>query len=232
MPVGKKLAVVLTVVVAGASVALFFRKDASQLKFWQTGPEDPFGRPVERRVKTDTARTQRGPSAKAISQRGAAQRVGAAATAAISEPKGLGPDSQPRFQKNLNPVGALLPPIEGVVGEDEPDSFGESNSLGKRHFAPTSDATRHVVVDGDTLSSLAVRYLGRAEAYLEIFEFNRDVLASPDLLPIGAVLRIPPQRAPGVVKGPHGIAQVGAELEPESPLKMVPLRATPGRNAP
>jgi hypothetical protein len=33
--------------------------------------------------------------------------------------------------------------------------------------------------------------LGRADAYHQIYELNRDVLSTPDLLPIGAVLRIP-----------------------------------------
>ena len=32
------------------------------------------------------------------------------------------------------------------------------------------------------------------DRYLEIFELNRDVLASPDLLPIGRQLKIPPRR--------------------------------------
>lgn len=53
-------------------------------------------------------------------------------------------------------------------------------------------ATRtHTVVDGDTLPDLARRYLGAAERYLEIYQWNSDVLANPDVLPIGQLLRIP-----------------------------------------
>lgn len=52
-------------------------------------------------------------------------------------------------------------------------------------------AKTHRVRDGDTLSELARRYLGRRERFLEIFEANRDKLATPDLLPIGKELRIP-----------------------------------------
>jgi len=37
---------------------------------------------------------------------------------------------------------------------------------------------------------LAAKYLGRADRYGEIFDTNRDVLRSPDLLPIGKVLKI------------------------------------------
>jgi nucleoid-associated protein YgaU len=50
---------------------------------------------------------------------------------------------------------------------------------------------RHRIVDGDTLPQLAQRYLGSAERQGEIFEANRGVLSSPDLLPIGAMLKIP-----------------------------------------
>jgi nucleoid-associated protein YgaU len=56
-------------------------------------------------------------------------------------------------------------------------------------------------VDGDTLASLAKRYLGDAARAGEIFEANRDVLPSPDTLPIGAILRIPP-RCPSEADGP------------------------------
>ena len=48
------------------------------------------------------------------------------------------------------------------------------------------------VRDGDTLPQLAERYLGDARRATEIFEANRDLLTSPDLLPIGALLRVRP----------------------------------------
>ena len=55
-----------------------------------------------------------------------------------------------------------------------------------------SAARRHVVRIGDTLPALARQYLGRSDRYLEIYDFNRDTLASPDLLPLGLELKIPP----------------------------------------
>jgi len=51
--------------------------------------------------------------------------------------------------------------------------------------------SRHRIVDGDTLPRLAERYLGTSRRYLEIYEINRDVLRTPDELPIGVELRIP-----------------------------------------
>jgi nucleoid-associated protein YgaU len=41
------------------------------------------------------------------------------------------------------------------------------------------------------LAELAKRYLGNAGRWSELYDYNRDVLTNPDLLPIGAELRIP-----------------------------------------
>ncbi len=54
----------------------------------------------------------------------------------------------------------------------------------------------HVVADGDSLPEIAERYLRDASRAREIYNLNRDVLNSPDLLPIGAELRIPQSVAP------------------------------------
>jgi nucleoid-associated protein YgaU len=59
---------------------------------------------------------------------------------------------------------------------------------------PAADAVEpidHKIVDGDTLALLAKKYLGDAARSPEIFEANRQVLSDPELLPIGARLRIP-----------------------------------------
>jgi hypothetical protein len=49
----------------------------------------------------------------------------------------------------------------------------------------------HIVIDGDSLKKLASRYLDDPHRDWEIFKLNRDSLRDPELLPIGAVLRIP-----------------------------------------
>ena len=49
----------------------------------------------------------------------------------------------------------------------------------------------HVVHHRDTLEKLAERYLGDASRALELFDLNRDQIANPHLLPVGAELRIP-----------------------------------------
>jgi hypothetical protein len=49
----------------------------------------------------------------------------------------------------------------------------------------------HIIVDGDSLQKLAGRYLDNPSRSVEIFELNRELLSDPDLLPIGAELKIP-----------------------------------------
>ncbi len=48
-----------------------------------------------------------------------------------------------------------------------------------------------VVVPGDTLGAIAWRYYGDALAYLKIYEANKDRLKSPNLIYVGAELRLP-----------------------------------------
>ncbi len=54
-----------------------------------------------------------------------------------------------------------------------------------------SEPIWHVVTDGDSLPKIAQRYLRDANRAREVYDMNRDKLDSPDLLPIGAELRIP-----------------------------------------
>jgi hypothetical protein len=55
----------------------------------------------------------------------------------------------------------------------------------------SAEQRTHIVVDGDSLEKLAGRYLSDPQRSREIFELNRQVLSAPDLLPIGAELKIP-----------------------------------------
>nr|WP_137677717.1 DUF2235 domain-containing protein [Parerythrobacter lutipelagi] len=51
--------------------------------------------------------------------------------------------------------------------------------------------SEHIVLQGETLSLIAERYLGARTRYLEIFEANRDRLDDPDHVMPGTRLRIP-----------------------------------------
>jgi nucleoid-associated protein YgaU len=52
-------------------------------------------------------------------------------------------------------------------------------------------ATTYTVQAGDTLSKIAKEKLGDANAYMEIFNANKDQLSDPDKIKPGQVLKIP-----------------------------------------
>jgi nucleoid-associated protein YgaU len=57
--------------------------------------------------------------------------------------------------------------------------------------APAAAAKTYTVKAGDTLSAIAKAELGNANAYMKIFEANRDQLSDPDKIKPGQVLKIP-----------------------------------------
>jgi nucleoid-associated protein YgaU len=52
-------------------------------------------------------------------------------------------------------------------------------------------AKTYTVKSGDTLSKIAKEHLGDANAYMKIFDLNKDQLTNPDAIKPGQVLRLP-----------------------------------------
>lgn len=52
-------------------------------------------------------------------------------------------------------------------------------------------ARTYTVQAGDTLSKIAKEHLGNANAYMKIFDLNKDQLSDPDKIRPGQVLRLP-----------------------------------------
>jgi hypothetical protein len=114
-------------------------------------------------------------------------------------------------------VARIAIPLESNSGNRQPpdDADGTSTTSVPNHLpaaprvatrTPTPTNTprqalrylQHRVVDGDSLTSLAEKYLGDRNRYPEIFHANRHILASPDILPIGTDLIIPRSATPAV----------------------------------
>jgi LysM repeat protein len=57
--------------------------------------------------------------------------------------------------------------------------------------AAAASSKTYTVKAGDTLSAIAKEHLGSANAYMKIFEANRDQLSDPDKIKPGQVLKIP-----------------------------------------
>ena len=53
------------------------------------------------------------------------------------------------------------------------------------------NAQTYTVQSGDTLSAIAKKFLGNANAYMDIFNANKDQLSDPDKIKPGQVLKIP-----------------------------------------
>ncbi len=212
MRVGKKMMVVLSVLATGASSAFFFRKDNQDVDSAADG--GLFGQRVERRVPAGAAWVRKMNAQQAL-------HAPPPTTASIAAESGA---SEPTFQKTFNPVGTLLGPIDGAPAGDESNEPIAAYQAQQASAGPDGVRT-HVVTDGDTLSRLAAQYLGRADRYLEIFEFNRPLLSSPDLLPIGAALKIPPRAAGQRETQPSSDGGTSPDDAPAvtAPLKLVPV---------
>ena len=81
-----------------------------------------------------------------------------------------------------------------VAGNTEGVSQVDDGGLVVREPEPPS--VHHTVVKGDTLSELAGEYYGVIRLFDAIFEANQPMLAHPDEIYPGQVLRIPPVRTP------------------------------------
>jgi nucleoid-associated protein YgaU len=65
-----------------------------------------------------------------------------------------------------------------------------SADIGIDPSLPVPDQT-YVVAAGDSLSKIAKHFYGNANAYMKIFEANKDQLSDPDKIKPGQTLRIP-----------------------------------------
>lgn len=74
--------------------------------------------------------------------------------------------------------------VEGVETVDDQMTVVQTET-------PEPEATFHTVEKGDTLSKIAKHVYGDAMKYPIIFEANKPMLTSPDLIYPGQVLRIP-----------------------------------------
>jgi len=87
--------------------------------------------------------------------------------------------------KNQNEVNKIWDAIKTV-----PD--WRNDIVGDITVDPNAKAgATYTVKPGDTLSKIAKVHLGDANAYMKIFEANKDQLTDPDKIKPGQVLKIP-----------------------------------------
>jgi len=69
--------------------------------------------------------------------------------------------------------------------------FGEANSSMDESPAANDSGQKYTVQSGDTLAKISIKFYGTSARYLDIYEANRDKLASPSSLEVGQELVIP-----------------------------------------
>jgi nucleoid-associated protein YgaU len=80
-----------------------------------------------------------------------------------------------------------------TIPEWREEVVADIKASGVTGAAAGSDAadTTYTVKSGDTLSKIAKQTLGDANAYMDIFNANKDQLTDPDKIKPGQVLKIP-----------------------------------------
>ncbi len=198
-----KVGLVLGVLLVAVIAVLFFRKDEDeQEKFSQLLPSPE--------AVVDRARDALGPSASepypvapehlADKWNGSLTnqpvRTPAPGRAKSAEPS---PDDGDAASIRSNGPGSvvLLPPESGTTkpaARPKLDALAPVGRTGHSDSASHLNAagvTEYTIQEGDTLSSIASRFLKSSSQYPLIFEANRDVLLDPDHVPVGRTIRIP-----------------------------------------
>lgn len=69
--------------------------------------------------------------------------------------------------------------------------FAEANSTVNEPMPSNTSGRTYIVQRGDTLGKISIRFYGTSARYLDIYEANRDRLASPSSIEVGQELIIP-----------------------------------------
>ena len=195
----KTIVLAVVVLAAGLALAWQFRRPAGP-RFGHAGEfsGDVAAAPAEN-TPGDSSANDAAPSAAQVTLSGRIEPVDESA----GPSSGTHAATLAATKKRLDPAASPDPPSAFPDADHtcnspaEPDSPRSSSIPDMHSEAPYGEVPAeetHTVVDGDTLPALAKRYLGSADRAGEIFAYNRDVLSDPDMLPIGAELRIPSRR--------------------------------------
>ncbi|MCA9074964.1 MAG: LysM peptidoglycan-binding domain-containing protein [Planctomycetaceae bacterium] len=101
-------------------------------------------------------------------------------------------NSPPSSPLTFESFTEVMPESTTVADSEEP-TLVTPDDLEKPVASSVVAMTEYTVRPGDTLSGIALQFLGSTVRYHEVFEANRDVLANPNSLRAGIVLRIPPK---------------------------------------
>ena len=192
---GPKIATAAGVFMAGLAVAMLFRHDGSRVG---AAPPEDFNHLVLRgRMDLDApiAPAATSSSTETVNSSSVGSLVSATSTAGGGSNK-----------------TATIPGALSSSATSQPYTWPmPKQSVATVPVSPSKPLRRHRITDGDTLVSLADRYLDTVDRANEIYELNREVLPGPGLLPIGTEIKLPPRDAT------HTSAKTSSQLVPLPP---------------
>jgi len=104
------------------------------------------------------------------------------------------PPTAPNYAlENLAPPPTLPVSFHPTLGPSQPNDW-RPDAIVKPAVQPRPPRP-YRIRDRDTLELIAERLLGDKQRASEIFEANRNVLARPDLLPVGVTIMLPPRES-------------------------------------
>ncbi len=228
----KKVGLALGILLIGIVGALFFRNEAPESD--QTGPALANPQALDSRIRhkpnapylQDVAKSKDSvptiPDALvpdvAPQIPGAVAATGNRQTATVPEP--IRPNAR-RDGEQSTPVPTPTGEVGGV-----PQPRGEKT---ERTVAASNAPQRHEVAAGESLSSIAFKYLGTHKRYMEIYEANKDVLKSPNDLSPGMKLKIPPKERSA--SAPVATSAAATTEPPQNPSVGTPTVAAPTGNS-
>lgn len=104
--------------------------------------------------------------------------------------KGTAP-SQESKNKVWDQIKLVDPRHDDIIADiDAPAAAPTGASESGR---PAVAAQTYTVKPGDTLAKIAKHFYGDSNAYMQIFDANRDKFTDPNMIKVGQVLTIPPK---------------------------------------
>lgn len=196
----KKVGLALGILLIGIVGALFFRNEAPESD--QNGPALANPQALDSRIRhkpnapylQDAAKPK--DSVPSIPDAlvpdvapqipGAVASTGNRQTSTVPEPIRPNARREGDHSTSVPTLGREVAGFDGGV----PQPRGEKT---ERTVAASNAPQSHEVAAGESLSSIAFKYLGTHKRYMEIYEANKDVLRSPNDLSVGMKLKIPPK---------------------------------------
>lgn len=253
----KKVGLALAILLCSIVGAFFFRDDAPRTKGPELKDAQRLDQEIAHKERVPYPETDR--RSRENEPRGTAERSGngfnpndlpdflrdapstGAGTAQRSRVNGSrdplsGNDQNQRSSElsTLTPPPQDAPAVPIPLHNSEWDLASNDGATARRGTTEVTTATSakgrtHTVADGETLSSIAGKYLGSQARYQEIFQANRDQLKSANDLKIGMKLTIPDRAEARSQIGTRGTVNAGRASSEQTVKTLRPATTSPGK---